>query len=211
MVEPDLAAIAWPRACLIVAARFPEVPLWEGIPPEFWDRLDHLEALTNPRLRTRQARSSYVQWPFRNPRPGRFSTDTLGAFYAAREQAAAIAETVHYQAIRCREDRLEPHEFDMRVLGAKIQVNFHDVRAERAAPFPGILDPASHGASRVLATALAERGSAGLVFNSVRDPAHGACVAAFRPEVVLACSHLKFLAYRWTGEQVLVLYEKRPI
>lgn len=211
MVVPPAAAIAWPRAVRIVATRYPAVDLWEGLDPALWERLDRIEALTNPRLRQGEGPSSFIQWPFANPRPGRFSTAAQGAFYAAQALPAAIAETVHYQAIRCREDRLEPHDFDMRVLRARIEGTFHDLRGENALPYPGLMEPGSHEAGRALAAALAEAGSQGVVFDSVRDPAHGACVAAFRPEAVRSCSHLRYLTYRWTGEEVAVLYEKRPL
>lgn len=205
------SAIRWGKAIRIIATRFPAVDLWEGLPRELWERLDHVEASTNPRLRKAGTGApSFVQWPFSNPRPGRFSTESLGAFYAAHGEPAALAETLHYQALRCREDRLEPHEFDMRVLSARIEGSFHDVRGAKAREFAGIMDPDSHGASRILAETLARAGSRGILFDSVRDPAHGSCVAAFTPAVVLACAHLRYLTYRWTGEQVRVVYEKIP-
>jgi hypothetical protein len=203
-------AIKWRKAIRIVATRFPAVDLWEGLPQALWERLDQVEALTNPRLRPAPAAtSSFIQWPFSNPRPGRFSTEALGAFYAAHGEPAAIAETIHYQGIRCREDHLDPHEFDMRVLAARIEGTFHDVRGDKAQAFPGIMDPDSHRASRILAEDLARAGSSGILFDSVRDPAHGPCLAAFTPSVVLACGHLRYLTYRWTGERVIVGFEKR--
>ena len=210
--EPGVSAIRWPKAIRIVATRFPVVDLWEGLPKDLWDRLDQIETMTNPRLRRSPAvpGSSFIQWPFANPRPGRFSTGALGAFYAAHGETAAIAETIHYQTIRCREDRLDPHDFDMRVLQARIEGAFHDVRGGSAELFPGIMDPASHRASRAFAEDLANAGSLGILFDSVRDPAHGACVAAFSPSVVLHCGHLRYLTYQWTGARVVVVFEKRP-
>jgi hypothetical protein len=208
---PGQSAIKWSKAIRIVATRCPAVDLWEGLPQALWERLDQLEAMTNPRLSHAPAEaSSFIQWPFSNPRPGRFSTESLGAFYAAHGEAAAIAETVHYQAIRCREDHLDPHDFDMRVLAARIEGRFHDVRGAKAQAFSGIMEPDFHRASRILAEDLARAGSAGILFDSVRDPAHGACVAAFTPSVVLACGHLRYLTYRWTGEGVRVVFEKLP-
>jgi hypothetical protein len=212
VVVPTLAAVQWDPAYRIIATRFPAVDLWAGVARDLWARLDQVEAMTSPRLQAppEGTESAYVQWPFSNPRPGRFSTAALGAFYAALEEPAAIAETLHYQAIRCREDHLAPHDFDMRVLGAHLEGTFHDVRGRRAKPFPHLMDPGSHAASRSLAEDLAARGSQGVVFDSVRDAAHGPCVAAFTPGVVRACRHLRYLTYRWTGEAVAVLYEKRP-
>ena len=100
--------------------------------------------------------------------------------------------------------------FDMRVLTAVVRGHFHDVRGKRAQDYPGIMDPDGHAASRALAESLARLGSQGILFASVRDPAHGPCVAAFLPSVVEACHHCRYLTYRWTGSAVEVLYEKRP-
>ena len=209
---PGLSAVLWDPAYRIIATRYPAVDLWAGLPRELWHRLDQVEAMTNPRLPAPAAQpgASYIQWPFSNPRPGRFSTDALGAFYAAQNESTAIAETLHYQALRCREDHLEPHAFDMRVLTAQIQGVFHDLRGRRARPFPGILARESHTVSRRLAETLAGLGSQGVLFDSVRDPAAGACVAAFSPAVILGCQHLRYLSYQWTGSAVEVLFEKRP-
>jgi len=209
---PRKSLAAWNPAYRIVAARYPAVDIWAGVPSELWARLDLIEAMTNPRLQAplEPGRPSLIQWPFSNPRPGRFSTEALGAFYAALHERTAIAETVHYQAIRCREDRLEPHAFDMRVLTAELSGRFHDVRGRRALAFPGIMAPESHAASRALAEGLAHLGSQGVLFDSVRDPAHGPCVAAFTPEVVENCRHCRYLTYQWTGSAVEVLYEKKP-
>ena len=209
---PRKAWVAWNPAYRIIAARYPAVDIWEGLARDLWTRLDEVEAMTHPMLKSPMEglRSSNILWPFSNPRPGRFSTETLGAFYAALHEQTAIAETLHYQALRCREDRLTPHAFDMRVLTAELKGHFHDVRGKRAQAFPGIMDPDAHSASRTLAEAMARLGAQGILFDSVRDPDHGPCVAAFTPTVVKACQHCRYLTYRWTGEAVEVLYEKRP-
>lgn len=212
MKPPVRANIHWDPAFRIIATRFPVVDLWDGLDPTLWDRLDQVEALTNPRLVHEASEvSGYIQWPFVNPRPGRFSTASLGAFYAALEEPGAVAETVHHQAIRCREDRLDPHEFDMRVLSVEVEGPFHDLRGRRADAFPGVMDPDSHGASRNLAEDLHRLGSHGILFNSVRDEGHGPCVAAFDAATIKRCAHLRFLTYRWDGTKVEPLYEKRPL
>jgi hypothetical protein len=208
---PGRANIHWDPAFRIIATRFPAVDLWAGLDPALWDRLDQVEAMTNPRLSAPQNGSSYIHWPFDNPRPGRFSTGTLGAFYAARDERGAVAETVHYQAIRCREDDLNPHEFDMRVLAVAIEGQFHDLRKKRADAFPGVMDPDSHAAAQALAMDLRAKGSLGILFSSVRDAENGPCVAAFDAATVKRCSHLRFLTYRWDGVKVEPLYEKRPL
>lgn len=209
---PPRANIYWNPAFRLIATRFPAVDLWAGMPTELWDRIDQVESLTNARLNVgRPQAASYIQWPFANPRPGRFSTDTLGAFYAAREESAAVAETVHYQAIRCREDNLDPHDFDMRVLQVEVEGRFHDLRGKRADAYPGAMDADHLGVSQALAMDLYALGSPGIVYSSVRDVAHTACVAAFDPGTLKACSHLRFLTYRWDGDRVWPIYEKKPL
>lgn len=211
MIQPRRANIHWDPAYRIIATRFPAVDIWAALDADLWDRLDLIEAKTNPRVVAGHPQDSYIHWPFDNPRSGRFSTDTLGAFYAASSEACAVAETVHYQAIRCREDQLDPHEFDMRVLSVEVLGVFHDLRGRRADAFPGILDPQAHAASQALAVTLYAQGSKGVVFDSVRDPLHTPCVAAWDPAVILRATHLRYLTYRWDGRSVALAYEKRPI
>lgn len=214
MKAPARASIHWAPAFRIIATRFPAVNLWEGVDPAMWDRLDRVEAMTNPRLAAGVSEaSSYIQWPFANPRPGRFSTGTLGAFYAAEHERGAVAETVYHQTIRCQEDQLDPHDFDMRVLKVEVEGRFHDLRGKRADAFPGAMDPdpVHRNASQSLAVELYEQGSQGIVYTSVRDEERTSCVAAFDPATIKRCAHLRYLAYRWDGVKVEPLYEKRPL
>lgn len=214
MKTPTRASIHWAPAFRIIATRFPAVNLWEGMDPAMWGRLDQVEAMTNPRLAASTSEaSSYIQWPFANPRAGRFSTDTLGAFYAAEHESGAVAETVYHQAIRCREDQLDPHDFDMRVLRVEVEGRFHDLRGRRADAFPGVMDPDStrREASQALAVELYQQGSQGIVYSSVRDEERTPCVAAFDPAAIKRCVHLRYLTYRWDGEKVEPLYEKKPL
>ncbi len=210
MTQPRRANIHWDPAYRIIATRFPAVDIWAPMDANLWDRLDLIEASTNPRLAAGHPTDGYVHWPFDNPRPGRFSTRTMGAFYAAQEEATAVAETVHHQAIRCHEDQLDPHDFDMRVLSVEVLGAFHDLRGRRAEAFPGVMDPHSHAASQALTVALYASGSKGVVFESVRSPIRSACVAAWDPATILRASHLRYLTYRWDGKTVAPMYEKRP-
>lgn len=211
MKPPPRRGILWDPAYRIIATRFPAVDLWEGVDPALWERLDQVEALTNPRLAVDSEAVSYIRWPFDNPRPGRFSTAVHGAFYAAKVMGGAIAETVHHSAIRCREDRLDPHDFDMRVLSVEVEGRFHDITGKRAESYPGVMDPVGYGASQALAESLLRLGSQGILYSSVRDASGSPCVAAFDPSAIKRCAHLRYLTYRWDGKNVLPLYEKLPI
>ncbi len=211
MVKPPTRArIFWDPAFRIIPTRFPAVNIWQGTEPFLWDRLDQIEAKTNPRVQAGHD-EGYINWSFDSPHPGRFSTTILGAFYAARDERGAVAETVHYQTVRCQQDQLDPHDFDMRVLSVAVAGNFHDLRGKRAAAFPGVMDPDSYAISQRLAEDLHALGSKGIVYNSVREEAHTPCVAAFDPVTVLRAGHLRYLTYRWDGLKVEPIYEKVPV
>ena len=211
---PSRASLHWAPAFRIIATRFPAVDLWEGVDPALWERLDHLESMTNPRLTAASSEgSSYIQWPFANQRPGRFSTNTLGAFYAARDEQGAVAETVYHKTLQCEEDRLDPLDFDMRVLRVEVEGRFHDLRGKRADPFPGVMNPDTtrRAVSQAFALELHQQGSQGIVYSSVRDASGCPCVAAFDPATLKHCAHLRYLTYRWNGVKVEPLYEKKPL
>ena len=64
---------------------------------------------------------------------------------------------------------------------ADFRGEFHDVRGDKR--FVDCLDPNSYKASQRLASELLERGSAGVVYPSVRHRG-GTCIACFRPALV---------------------------
>lgn len=214
------AQVRWNPAYRIISTRFPAVNLFESLaPPEDWEALAQLEALTNPRfldevgdlnLVPKAARkggpgATFLMAPFTHPRPGRFSTAAWGALYAAEEEATAIAETVHHQSLFCRNSQLGPVDLDVRVLGLAVEGRLHDLRKGH----PECHRPDDYGPSQALAARLRAEGSKGVLYRSVRR--EGAdCVALFSPEAASRCRHLRYLCYRWDGKAISDIFEKKP-
>ena len=220
MKAPDVE-LAW-QAWRIISTRFPAVDLFESLaPPEDWEALAALEALTNPRILTAVGNlgqvppnhrvngpgASYLMAPFVHPRPGRFSDALHGALYAGDRLETAIAETRHHQEAFCRDGGLAPLDLDLRVLGLRVRGTYRELRGLRR---PDLYHPTDYAASQAFAAKLREEGARGVVYDSVRL-AGGQCLAAFTPMGLSHCRHLRFLCYRWDGERISVVYEKRPL
>ena len=221
MKAPRVTDLAW-QAWRIISTRFPAVDLFESLaPPEDWEALAALEALTNPRVlaavgdltrvppseRVGGPGASYLMAPFVHPRPGRFSDADHGALYAADRLETAIAETRHHQEAFCRDGGLGPLDLDLRVLGLRVRGAFRDLRGLRR---PELYHPTDYTASQALAADLRREGAAGVIYDSVRLPG-GQCVAAFTPRGLSHARHLRFLCYRWDGHRIAEVFEKRPL
>jgi RES domain-containing protein len=114
---------------------------------------------------------------------GRFNGAGRGAWYAAFELPTAQTEVAFHRAawlkeIDWREKEVSPYVDYL----ADFRHEFHDLRGDRA--FAGCLDSKSYIASQALGLELLTRGSAGIVYPSVRRP-DGVCVVCFRPPLVL--------------------------
>lgn len=183
-----------------------------------------IESLTNDRLRNEVGQlelvppaervsgpgSSYIMAAFTHPAPGgtRFTDGSFGAFYAARDEATAIAETRYHRERFLRATREGPMQLDMRVLAVNLDADMHDVRGMRPA-LPEIYDPDNYAASQALARQLRRNGSWGIAAESVRRPG-GECVAVFRPRALSRCRDARYLCYVWNGRSIDTVYEKRP-
>jgi hypothetical protein len=219
-----VSAVDWRPCIRIVPSRFPPVDLFERVaPPEDFDALFEVEALTNDRLREEAGDialvppeervfgpgASYIMAPFTHlvPGGGRFTDGSYGAYYTAAERATAVAETCHHRA-RFLAATGEPRlEIEMRVLEARLAAELHDVRG-RTRELPAIYDPDDYGASQALGRSLRAAGSAGIVFDSVRLPG-GTCAAVFRPRSLSECRQAEHLVYVWDGARIAEVYEKR--
>ncbi len=117
-------------------------------------------------------------------RPGgaRFSSRYRGAWYAGFTRKASEAEVTYHYARALKEiDWREEETVSYRDYLADFRAEFHDLR--KAPRFSDCLDPDSYKASQRLAADLLQRGSAGLIYPSVRHKG-GTCVACFRPALV---------------------------
>jgi hypothetical protein len=216
--------VDWRPCVRIVPSRFPPVDLFERVaPPEDFEALFEVEALTNDRLRDEVGDialvapeervfgpgASYIMAPFTHlvPGGGRFTDGSYGAYYTAAERATAVAETCYHRSRFLAATAEPPVEIEMRVLEARLEAELHELRG-RAAELPHVYHPADYGASQALGRSLRAAGSAGIVYDSVRR-AGGTCAAVFSPRALSDCRQAEHLVYVWDGARIAEVYEKR--
>jgi hypothetical protein len=200
----------------LIATRWPTVGVFDTVatPDDARDALV-LESWTNDRVTVdldRLTRLPDDEWvagkpgatlvmaAFCYPAPGggRFSSDRLGAWYAAREVETAIAETVYHHRRRLGLSAMGFHAtIQMRELGAEVDARFHDIRGHRRAR-PDLYDPGSYGRSQPFGEGLRALGSNGILFDSVRREG-GRNLVVFRPKLLVPLYEGDRYDYRWTG------------
>lgn len=212
---PPLAAVVWRPSHRIVPSIFPPRGLFDAVAdPADLDAVFALEALTNDRLREQLGHlrripperrvsgpgTTPVMSAFTHVHPdgGRFSTAKFGAYYAARELPTAIAETVYHRERFLRASNEPPIDLQMRSYQGNVRADLHDVRG---GDWPRLHDPHSYAISQAFATRLREKGSEGIVFDSVRKPG-GQCVALFYPDLIGPVKQGPHLLYRWDGARI---------
>ena len=218
-----LARVKWHPAYRIVPSRFPSVNIFERVASaEEFENLYRLEALTNDRIRDEVGElqlvapeerlfgpgSGPIMAAFTHPNPmgSRFSEGSYGVFYAAHEQATAVAETRHHRAKFLRATNEGPMQLQMRVYHVDVAGQPHDLRP-LVTVRPELYDPDSYVASQALGRELHAGGSVGLVYASVRNKG-GLCVAAFRPRILANCRHAAQMLYSWDGEGFTGVFEQ---
>jgi hypothetical protein len=213
---PPLTRVDWSTATRVIASKYPPIDLYERVSsdPAVWDALIAAEMLTNPRVRDHLGSihlvpieerasgpgASYVMAPFThlNPKGGRFSDATHGAYYAAGDLPTAVAETGYHFARFAADSADGPRYEEMRVIVGCIDAQLHDVERLDVADRRRLLDPIDYTSSQAFALALREVGSTGVHYPSVRR-AGGKCVAVFRPSAVGIPVQTKHLKYHWDG------------
>lgn len=212
---PPLAAVVWRPSHRIVPSIFPPRGLFDAVAdPADLDAVFALEALTNDRLREQLGHlrripperrvsgpgTTPVMSAFTHVHPdgGRFSTAKFGAYYAARELPTAIAETVYHRERFLRASKEPPIDLQMRSYQGNVRADLHDVRG---GDWPRVHDPHSYAISQAFATRLRDKGSEGIVFDSVRKPG-GQCVALFYPDLIGPVKQGPHLLYRWDGARI---------
>ena len=207
---------------------FPPIELFEEVADaEDLDAVIALRARTDPRLSDRiqsalaipaQDRvygpgARYVMAPFAYPSPSgsRFgppslTAESFGVYYAARDEATAIAEVKHHRVAFLQATRATAQDLDFEVLKAPVKGSyFFDIR-ERQREFPDVYSPTDYSASQRFGAELRRRDADGIAYDSVRREG-GECVAVFRPRCVGPARPVKQLIFRWDGAAISAVLE----
>jgi hypothetical protein len=218
--EWPVRRIRWAPAFRIVPTRHPSVFLFDRVAQaDDFEALYALESLTNDRVRDEVGTIGLVAPEDRvfgpgtgpimaafthlNPAGSRFSDGSYGVFYAARERGSAIAETRYHHGRFLAATAEPPMHLPMRLYEVRIDARLHDLREAGGA----IHDPDSYGESQRVGAALRARGSAGVAYDSVRNPG-GQCVGLFKPRGARDCLHAAYLLYAWDGAGFSDIYQK---
>ena len=211
MVTP----LQWRAAIRIIPSLYPVVGIFdEVVDPHDLEVVLELEAATNPRVldaagelsmvrtqdRIAGPGSTPIMAAFTHTMPSRFSDGSYGVFYAAHDEATAIAETAYHRARFLRDAGLRSEIVQMRVYRARIDGSFDDVRPRSLRST--IYDANSYAASQKYARALYVKDVVdGIVYRSVRRH-EGECVAVFRPRRVKSVKVLRHLEYRFENYEL---------
>ena len=152
--------------------------------------------------------AGYVMAPFAYPSPDgtRFgppalTAESFGVYYAARDEATAIAEVKHHRVAFLRAMRAPAQDLDFEVLRAPVKGgHFYDLRG-RQREFPDVYSPTDYSASQKLGAELRRRDADGIAYDSVRREG-GECVAVFRPRCVAPARPVKHLIF-WLAQSVI--------
>jgi len=116
------------------------------------------------------------------PHGSRFNAPDRGVWYASFSMKTAQAEVAFHYSEWLREINWQEEETVVyREFLADFRADFHDLRGD--ATHKKYLQPDSYRASQRLGRQLLNRGSAGVVYPSVRHSG-GTCIACFRPALV---------------------------
>src|ERR1700733_3290019 len=117
-----------------------------------------------------------------NPFGKRFNNPGRGAWYAAFSLETAGIEVAFHKSEELREINWQEKEtFLYADFLADFRGEFHDIRED--SDFAKCLDPMNYATSQKLAGKLLDKGSAGIVYPSVRHSG-GTCIVCFRPALV---------------------------
>jgi hypothetical protein len=144
----------------------------------------HLPGITLRELVFGLSYSHIVNAAFTHPNPAgsRFNGPERGAWYAAFARSTSELEVAYHRGKELQEINWQESEtFTYVDFLADFRGQFHDIRSDRR--FRNCLDPNSYSTSQHLAARLLEKGSAGIVYPSVRHKP-GTCIACFRPALV---------------------------
>ena len=219
---PALCRVEWRPCYRIISSRFPPVGVYDRVAhPQDLEAVFAVENLTNPRVRQEAGEISLVPPEERlsgegatpimaafthlNPEGSRFSDGSFGVYYAARTLDCAITETRYHRERFLERTREGPIELDMRAYLADLRAELHDIRGR--VDLADVYSATQYGAGQALARALRASGSAGIAYDSVREPG-GECAAVFRPRALSNCVQGPHFGYLWDGTRIRTVVRK---
>lgn len=131
-----------------------------------------------------------------HPEGSRFNSPDRGAWYAAFEREAALAEVIFHKTLALAEIDHFHDDVTYEDYLADFRSEFHDIRDQEA--FADCLDPESYLASQALAAHLLQEESAGIIYPSVRH-ATGTNLVCFRPALVGPIRQAETCHLVWDG------------
>ncbi|WP_417319709.1 RES family NAD+ phosphorylase [Erythrobacter aureus] len=132
-----------------------------------------------------------------HPLGSRFNGADRGAWYAGFERETSQAEIAFHKSVELAEIGWFEESVTYDDYLADFGGEFHDIRADDT--FAAALDPQSYAASQMLAAELLEKGSAGILYPSVRHEGEN-CLACFRPALVGNVRKQARYRFTWSGE-----------
>lgn len=226
-MEITITPIHWTSSWRLVPSRFPPVSLFDRVSDEEeLDIIASIEGLTNDRLRADLGKICLVPEDERqfgpgttpimaafthlNPDGSRFSDGNYGVYYAANDIPTALAETRYHRERFLSRTNESPTEIDMRSYQSEIKAGLHDIRGKQK-ELSGVYADNAYAAGQELARRLRNDGSQGIVYDSVRNPNGGECVAIFRANIPNPVKQGSHYCFRWDGKSIVDTYRKEAL
>jgi len=226
-VKLSATPIHWTSSWRLVPSRFPPIGLFDRVADEEeLAIIASIEGMTNDRLRTELGEINLVPEGERqfgpgttpimaafthiNPEGSRFADGTYGVYYAANDIPTALAETRYHRERFLSRTKESPTEIDMRSYQSEINADLHDIRGKQK-EFSAVYADSSYSAGQELARDLRSGGSQGIVYDSVRNPGGGECVAIFRADIPKPVTQGSHYCFRWDGKSIVDTYRKENL
>ena len=171
--------LAWKRSVKLVASIFPPIDIFEDVADaQDFDALLALRARTDPLINKRllaalaipgeeraygpgagwvMAPFTYLSMEGTRFGPPALNAPTFGVYYAARDEATAIAEVTHHRTAFLRATAAPAQDLDFEVLNAPIKgAHFYDLR-DREKDFADVYSPTDYSRSQQLGRELREK------------------------------------------------------